>query len=286
MNRGRAGAAGVLLLIAAHASALDASPPLVTIAGTELRTLRSVATGRDYDIYVYRPSDYESNPTKRYPVLYLLDGQWDFKLLTSIQGGLLYDKFVPEIFVVGITYSGQKPDYDALRAADYTPVPRASSPGSGGAARFLSLLKTELMPFIEASYRAEPGRRAIMGSSLGGLFSLYALFSDPGLFEGVVAASPAVTSGERIAFTEEAAYAGAHRDLAARLFIAVGGQEELTEPVIEFGQIVRARNYRGLTLETRVIEGERHSGNKPEAFNRGLRFIFGQVGARPAPSSP
>jgi hypothetical protein len=273
----------VFALIAAgmgarNAGALDpqgASPPPVTIASTELRSLHSVATGRDYDIYVYKPSDYESSPSRSYPVLYLLDGQWDFKLLTSIQGGLLYDKFVPEIFVVGITYSGPKPDYDALRAADYTPVPRASNPGSGGAARFLGFLKGELMPYIDGSYRTEPGRRAIMGSSLGGLFSLYAMFSDPGLFEGVVAASPAVTYGDRVAFSEEAAYAAARRDLSTRLFIAVGGQEELTEPVIEFGQIVRARNYRGLTLETRVIEGERHSGNKPETFNRGLRFIFG-----------
>ncbi|HEY0377889.1 MAG TPA: hypothetical protein VGC87_13280 [Pyrinomonadaceae bacterium] len=32
--------------------------------------------------------------------------------------------------------------------------------------------------------------------------------------------------------------------------------------------------YNGLKVESRVIEGERHSGNKPEAFNRGLRFVF------------
>jgi len=277
MSRVVVGAALVATLTTPIVGAADlaaASPAPVTIAGTELRALHSAATGRDYDVYVYRPSDYESNPTRRYPVLYLLDGQWDFKLLASIQGGLLYDKFVPEIFVVGITYSGAKPDYDALRAADYTPVPRPSSPGSGGAPRFLRFLKEELIPFVDGGYRTEPGHRMIMGSSLGGLFSLYALFIDPGLFEGVVAASPAVTYGDRVAFAEEAAFAAAHRDLPARLFIAVGGQEDLTEPVIEFGQIVRARNYRGLTLETRVIEGERHSGNKPEAFNRGLRFLF------------
>jgi hypothetical protein len=83
-----------------------------------------------------------------------------------------------------------------------------------------------------------------------------------------------VTYGERVAFSEEAAFARAHREMPVRLFIAVGGQEDLTEPVIEFGQIVRARNYRGLTLETRVAEGERHSGSKPECFNRGLRFLF------------
>jgi hypothetical protein len=43
--------------------------------------------------------------------------------------------------------------------------------------------------------------------------------------------------------------------------------------VKEFMQILSSRKYKGLKLETRVIEAERHAGNKPEAFNRGLRFL-------------
>lgn len=273
-----AACAAAVLCAAAAAQTPGTRPdsfPAVTLPGTQLRHLHSEATGRDYDIYVYLPTDYARNTSWRYPVLYLLDGQWDFKLLMSIQGGLLYDRFVPQVMVVGITYSGSDPDYNALRAADYTTAAVRSTPGSGGAPRFLAFLKTELIPFVETSYRADPTRRALMGSSFGGLFILYALFSDPGLFAGYVAASPAVTFADRDAFTEEAAFAAAHRELPVRLFIAVGDQEPLAAPVREFMNVVRGRRYAGLSLETRVIEGERHSGNKPEAFNRGLRFIFG-----------
>jgi len=39
-------------------------------------------------------------------------------------------------------------------------------------------------------------------------------------------------------------------------------------------QVVSGRGYGGLQMETLVVEGERHASNKPEAFNRGLRFIF------------
>jgi len=60
-----------------------------------------------------------------------------------------------------------------------------------------------------------------------------------------------------------------------RLYIAVGSMEDLAAPVQQFWGILRGRSYAGLRLETRVIEGERHSGNKPEAFNRGLRYILG-----------
>jgi hypothetical protein len=281
--RWRCALAGCAALAAAGAAGAQvpatppAADPAVTMPGTELRTLRSTATGQDYDIYVLLPNGYARDPSARYPVLYVLDGQWDFKLLNSIHGGLVYDRAIPEILVVGITYSGTDPDYNALRAADYTTVPVSRVPGSGGAPRFLAFLRDEVIPFIAANYRADPSpsRRVLMGSSYGGLFTLYALFSEPALFGAYVAASPAVSYADRIAFRQEARYAAEHRDLPVRLYIAVGGREELSGPVRQFMDVVRGRGYRGLRMETRIVEGEGHSGNKPEAFNRGLRFVMG-----------
>src|SRR5512147_529982 len=73
----------------------------VSLPGTEVRQLESAKTGRDYDIYIRPPDDYAKSGDKKYPVLYVLDGQWDFKLLDSIYGGLYYDGFVPEMIIVG-----------------------------------------------------------------------------------------------------------------------------------------------------------------------------------------
>src|ERR1051325_9899155 len=70
--------------------------PNVTIPNTELRTLNSSQTGRDDDIYVNLPGGYTPKTGKKLPVVYALDGQWEFKLLASVYGGLFYDKFVPE----------------------------------------------------------------------------------------------------------------------------------------------------------------------------------------------
>ena len=254
--------------------ARDKTLPRVIIPNTEVRTLRSSATGRDYDIYVFFPDGYAKDAGRKFPVVYVLDGQWDFKLLASVYGGLFYDKFVPEMVLVGVTYTGAGPDYDALRAMDYTPVPEARLPGSGDAPKFLAFLKSELMPFVESNYRADPSRRVLLGSSLGGLFTLYAMFSEPKLFSGYVAASPAVTYGDRFSFKQEADYAARHKDLPARLFISVGEIEDLAQPVKDFMRGVSGRGYGGLKIESRVIQGERHAGNKPEAFNRGLRFVF------------
>jgi len=248
--------------------------PVVTLPGTQLRTLHAAATGRDYDIQVSLPAGYARNPSARYPVLYVLDGQWDFKLMLSVQGGLTYDRWTPQIIVVGITWSGATANYDSLRAMDLTPAATRQYPGSGAAPQFLSFIRDQLIPWVESTYRADPARRILMGASFGGLFTLYALLSDPHLFWGYLAGSPAVAYAGRVAFALEASYAASHHDLPARLYIAVGSLEDLAGPVQDFWGVLRGRGYAGLQLETRVIEGERHSGNKPEAFNRGLRWLF------------
>ena len=248
--------------------------PEVTIPGTEVRSLESSNTGRSYDIYIRLPEEYAQENGKSYPILYVLDGQWDFKLLDSIYGGLHYDKFVPAMMIVGITYSGESPDYGALRAMDYTPMQDVFFPGTGDGARFLAFFKNELIPFVESEYPADSSQRILMGSSFGGTFTLYALFAEPGLFHGYVAGSPIVTFGNRHVFQQEAGYARDHPELPIRLFLSVGELEEVAGPVEEFMQVLRQRNYTGFELETRTIDGERHAGNKPEAYNRGLRFMF------------
>src|SRR5437868_3030722 len=67
-------------------SAQSRSYPPVTIPGSEVRTIKSTSTGRTYDLYIHKPADFDKNKDKKHPVLYLLDGQWDFKLLDSVAG--------------------------------------------------------------------------------------------------------------------------------------------------------------------------------------------------------
>ena len=230
--------------------------PKVTIANSELRSIKSTSTGRDYDLYIHIPKQYDKDQTAKYPVLYVLDGQWEFGLVEQVVGGLVYDQYMPDVIIVGITYSGENADYVGLRAMDFTPTPIEELKGSGDGPKFLKFLKTELIPFVEASYRVDPTRRVLTGGSLSGLFTLYAMFSDPSLFSGYLAAAPAVVLGDNYpSFKQEADYARVHKDLPVKLYVAVGGWDELSGPVQEFVHIVRSRNYEGLQLDARVIEG-------------------------------
>ncbi len=262
----------------ANSTSMSPSPAdgtSVIIPFTEVRQLNSSITGRDYDIYVRLPDDYAKDTGKHYPVLYVLDAQWDFKMLDSIYGGLLHDGFIPELIIVGVTYSGDNPDIVALRSMDYTPVYTVFIKGSGKTPKFHTFLKRELIPLIEASYRVNSSQRVLLGGPFGGTFTLYAMFSEPALFSGYIASSPIVTYGDRFAFQQEAEYAESHMDLPVRLFVSAGELEKnLAHPVEEFTQTLTERNYPELEMETRIVEGEGCASNKPEAFNRGLRFVF------------
>ena len=82
------------------------------------------------------PAGYDKS-NKKYPVVYLMDSQWDFPLLTALYGQQYYDGFIPEVIIVGITWGGEHPNPDSLRARDYTPTNVKQLPQSGGADKFL-----------------------------------------------------------------------------------------------------------------------------------------------------
>jgi hypothetical protein len=86
----------------------------VEIPGSQLLRMTSAIVGQEYDIYVQLPGNYPDT-SKTFPVVYVLDGQWDFSLVTAIYGQQYYDGFIPATIVVGITWGGTNPNYDMLR---------------------------------------------------------------------------------------------------------------------------------------------------------------------------
>ena len=146
------------------------------------------------DIIVYLPPSYKTNTKKRYPVLYMHDGQNLFDPRTSFAGSwdvhescerLVIDEEMEEIIVVGIYNLG------AERMNEYAPwyEPMIQWGGKGKSyARFI--IKT-LKPEIDKRFRTLHDREntGIMGSSMGGLISLYMAFQYPYVFGKVGAMS-------------------------------------------------------------------------------------------------
>lgn len=245
--------------------------PEVKLAGTQQREIYSKIVGQEYDLYINLPRGYEDT-TKSYPVIYLLDAQWDFALLNAIYGQQYYDGFIPGIVTVGITWGGKNPNADILRARDFTPTSIKGPNPTGNAGNFLKFIKKELIPFIEKNYRVT-NDRTLMGSSLGGLFTIYALFNETDLFNKYVLTSPALNWDKGVIYSYEKNFKERESGPPIRLFMAIGGLEYQND-FQKFVDHLKSGNYKNLEFGTKVIEGIGHSGGKSDGFTRGLQFVF------------
>lgn len=258
------------------ASAQEATPGF-TIPNSRILTLPATSKGRRYELYVGLPASYGEDPARRYPVVYVTDGYWDFPKITNMGGGLTYDRVVPEFITVGLGYAGSNLNFGDLRRWELSPAPFGDNGEmSGHAADFLETLKTSIIPLVDAKYRTDPSYRVLAGTSLGGLFTLYAMLSSPTLFQAYIAATPAVVVGDDWLFRYEDRFARSGTPLKGRLYMTVGGNESPTylNGVIRFNQRLATRRHADFGYEFRIVEGERHGGTAFESYTRGLRFAF------------
>ncbi len=276
------------LIIAVATCAVVATAAPYTFTDSEVRDLPTSANGRTYQLYIRYPSTYFSEPSRKFPTLYFVDAYWDFALFSTVVGNLRADNAVPEVLLIGIGYAGANPDVNSLRTIDLTPgVDPSIDPfgqGSGRAPDFLSVIENEIIPLAERDYRADPTFRVLAGTSFGGLFTSYAAFARPGLFHGYVACASALWWRNHFVHSLEADYAKSHSSLPARFYLAYATEDSarIASATTTLFQQIKSRSYSDLTLAMREIEGERHSTLKPEAYTRGLRFIFAPRAPSPA----
>ncbi|MEJ2507536.1 MAG: alpha/beta hydrolase-fold protein, partial [Ignavibacteriaceae bacterium] len=153
---------------------------------------RSKVLDESRKILIHLPENYDRFD-QRYPVLYVLDGEFFFTQVTSAvqylsELGYIRNQPIPQLIVVGIV--------NVDRNRDYTPTyaPKQDGlefPTSGKAKKFLEFLKSELFPLIESNYRTEQ-YRVIAGWSLGGLFSVFTYLEHPEYFSAYLAISPSL----------------------------------------------------------------------------------------------
>ena len=274
--------------VARAAETAASTAPAHAIGNSQLRVLPRNQHGRQYQLHVGLPESYAKESGRKYPVVYVTDGYWDFEKLAAIRGTLVYDKVVPEFIIVGIGYAGENLDYGNMRRWELSPVPFGDAgESSGHAADFLRSIETEIIAFIEREYRADPGYRVLGGASMGGLFTLYAMYTKPELFQAYIAATPAIVIGNDWLLGYEEAFAKSGKPLNARLYVAGGGNESpgFLGGILRYNARVSQRRYPGFTYEFRIIDGERHAGMQLETYTRGLRFAFAPLAPESGPAA-
>jgi predicted alpha/beta superfamily hydrolase len=273
--------ASVLMLVLATAAGAQVRPDAPR---PEYREFTSKINGQQYALWVGLPDSYAKDGSRRYPVMYVLDGQLLFPLVSSIHRGMWLGKDLPELIIVGVD-STQVDIWSALRFVNLAPTRSLAREAelakllngvhTGEGSAFLRVLTEEVLPEIEQRYRVSDDR-TLLGHSLGGLFGAYTLFQAPNTFRRMILGSPALYWDDTVIFKIEEKFAAARKPLTTRVFMAAGGSE--SAPMIEnlrrFESVVSNRHYDGLSLESRVFDDETHMSVVPAIAARGLRVVF------------
>ncbi|HET8838405.1 MAG TPA: alpha/beta hydrolase-fold protein [Flavobacteriaceae bacterium] len=141
---------------------------------------------------IYLPHGYSEDASKKYPVIYLLDGSMDEDFL-HIAGLVQFGSFswinmVPETIVVGISNIDRKRDF-TYPSTDEAYVKKY--PTTGKSEVFISFLEKEVQPFIQTNYSISD-EKTLIGQSLGGLLATEILFKKPDLFDNYIIVSPSL----------------------------------------------------------------------------------------------
>lgn len=152
-------------------------------------TLDSKVLEESREIQVLLPEGYSAEPESSYPVIYLLDGDYNFHGISGMLD-LLANKgqLIPKVILVSIGDKGTETYRQYMTPNDSaSPLKKKN----GAATEFLAFLNQEVQPYIKQHYRAAD-HGILMGHSIGGLFVLNSVLNAPDSFRSYVAVSPSV----------------------------------------------------------------------------------------------
>lgn len=239
---------------------------------------------------IWLPQGYEdsAHAGRRYPVLYLNDGQNLFEPSTSFTGvdwrvdetadRLIREGVIPPMIIVGIDNTGRD------RVREYMPY-RSLQPMilrvQGD--RYPRFLMKEVMPFVARNYRVATGpeNTGLGGSSLGALISLYTATVRPGVIGRLLLESPSLWASNRQLIKESRKI----RVWPERIFMAIGtaeaGQKDRDQSAVhdvrELAAIFRRARLDQKCFALKIDEGATHHESAwAHRFPEALAFLFGR----------
>lgn len=162
----------------------------------DIVSFESEALGEERKLQVYVPANYQTSD-KDYPVLYVLDGQWNFMNAVAIQQTLKVPSNLPEMIIVGTV--NQNPQRRRL---------------FGEENKFKRYLLDEVLPYIDSNYRTSR-ERLLFGWEMSAFFATNVFFNHSQLFDGAI-----ITNGGDSSDTEIQKFNDANKEQTKYLFIA------------------------------------------------------------------
>ncbi|MBD2757229.1 alpha/beta hydrolase [Spirosoma validum] len=252
-----------------------------TYPSSEVVTIHSKLLKEERKIYVHCPKVDSADVNKRFPVVYVMDGDNHFALLAQYVDYLSRPDVsaMPKTIVIGIPNTKRTRDLTPTNSLlNYEGKPDSSSyQGSGGNENFLQFMATELIPMIDKNYKTRP-YKIFAGHSFGGLSSLNCLLTHPDLFDAYIAISPSLWWDKEylLKMTDETLKTGSALNKA--FFFSDGNEGRANsffhKDLVTLEATLAKKKLKGLDYRYKHYPTETHMTEPVVAYFDALRFIF------------
>ncbi|MBD3870211.1 MAG: alpha/beta hydrolase [Acidobacteria bacterium] len=248
---------------------LTAANPIVAGTDHARDVVDSQILQESRSLRIRLPQDYEGSQN-RYPVLYLLDGEWSFEKFSPVVESLIQDESIPDLIIVAVENVDEH-----TRLRDFTPSQVEKYPGSGGAESFLLFIQKELVPYVDDAYRTKQPR-LICGHSLAGLMSAYTFLNSPDLFAGSIASSPSFSWDNNLMVRSLGGFLKQGRFQDTFIYLAIGSDDFPTylEAMERAVHIMEEEAPDTLRWEHMLYQNENHETVPDHSFPDGLKLFF------------
>lgn len=248
-------------------------PTEVVIDSTQIFTIYSPTTQQNYRIQLRVPGSYQTNLTKKYPIIIKVDGQWDFPLAASVFNNIYFDGQMPETIVIGIDWADFEGNVHAIRSRDLLPAPINAFNNSGHAKIFVDALANDIIPELNKRFRLN-GQEFLLGGSWGGTFVTFALLDRPQVFDGAIAIGGDYEIGNEVFAQQIKELSGTDLLAGKSLYIGVGKQDLVAPNVAAYAGKLQQAKLKGFKLKFDNLDGFGHSGMNVPGYAIGYRHIF------------
>lgn len=234
--------------------------------------IKDSASGRDYELYIKLPEDYDAQSDQIHPVIYIADARWHIEI---ISGSIEY--LVEDAILVGISWEKGIPAQQS-RLRDYTPDQYTGDQykhPTGQAREHLAFLKNDVFKHVESKYNADPDRRTYFGYSVSGTFGSYILLTQPETFKNYIIGSPATLFSGEFAHEYDPIAKIIPATLKANVFVSVGADEapEYVKNAFSLMRFLKSRLSRTSQVDMKVIESADHGFAFPMSAMQGLYWL-------------
>lgn len=227
--------------------------------------IRSEKLGEERRITIGLPKSYEENPDKRYPVLYLLDGDYLFDPFSGAASYGAYWDDLPEMIIIGIHQNKNGERYD-----DCTIDVNNGLPFEKGA-NFFEFIGAELVPYIEKKYRTT-AFRIIAGHDTTASFINFYLYKEKPLFKAYICLSPELAPKMEVRVPEK--FAKIQEPFFYYLSVADGDIKKIKEPIEKLDANIKIANNPKVNYRYDVFKNATHYTEVLNSIPNALYQIF------------